>query len=118
RSASLPAVVRGGWGVAWAASVWVTRPRLVVDSHLSGARHGRVCARRVVGFPQDGCRRGVGARMGTMTTHARRSLDPDEVRGLLQRPVGPLARVEVVPRTGSTNLDVTCALRADATSWP
>ncbi len=53
-----------------------------------------------------------------MTTHVRRTLDPDEVRGLLQRPAGPLARVEVVPRTGSTNLDVTCDLRADATSWP
>lgn len=53
-----------------------------------------------------------------MTTEARPTLDPDEVRGLLQRPAGPLTRVEVVPRTGSTNLDVTCDLRADATSWP
>ncbi|ASR53904.1 biotin--[acetyl-CoA-carboxylase] ligase [Cellulomonas sp. PSBB021] len=51
-----------------------------------------------------------------MTT--RPALDPDEVRALLQRPDGPLTRVEVVASTGSTNADVVHDLRADPQSWP
>ncbi|UJP41267.1 biotin--[acetyl-CoA-carboxylase] ligase [Cellulomonas palmilytica] len=51
-----------------------------------------------------------------MTT--RPALDPDEVRALLQQPHGPLARVEVVATTGSTNADVVRDLRADPASWP
>lgn len=53
-----------------------------------------------------------------MTPQSRPALDPDEVRSLLEQPAGPLTRVQVVPRTGSTNVDVVRDLRADPASWP
>lgn len=53
-----------------------------------------------------------------MADDDRPALDGSAVRELLQRPAGPLARVEVVPRTGSTNADVVRDLRADPDSWP
>jgi len=53
-----------------------------------------------------------------MTTHERPALDPDEVRALLQRPHGPLTRVEVVASAGSTNADAVRDLRRDPASWP
>jgi len=51
-------------------------------------------------------------------TGDRRALDPDEVRGLLEQPAGPLARVAVVASTGSTNADVAHGLRTDPDAWP
>jgi len=45
-------------------------------------------------------------------------LRAEDLRRLLLAPAGPLARVEVVERTGSTNSDVVNALRADPASWP
>lgn len=48
----------------------------------------------------------------------RRPVDVDLLRALLLEPVGPLSKVEVVARTGSTNTDVVEALRADAATWP
>ncbi|WP_028047462.1 biotin--[acetyl-CoA-carboxylase] ligase [Cellulomonas sp. URHE0023] len=51
-------------------------------------------------------------------TMPRPTLRADELRSLLLAPVGPLARVEVVGTTASTNSDVVADLRADATSWP
>jgi len=50
-------------------------------------------------------------------TH-RPPLRADELRSLLLAPDGPLARVEVVDRTESTNTDVVADLRADPASWP
>ena len=49
---------------------------------------------------------------------AREPLDADAVRALLEQPAGPLARVEVVGRTGSTNRDLVAAVRADPAAWP
>jgi len=40
------------------------------------------------------------------------------LRDLLLAPAGPLARVEVVDRTGSTNTDLVAAVRADPDAWP
>ncbi|GEL95642.1 biotin--[acetyl-CoA-carboxylase] ligase [Cellulomonas composti] len=48
----------------------------------------------------------------------REPLDPAQVRALLQQPDGPLPRVEVVARTGSTNRDLVDALRAEPDAWP
>ncbi|MGN8246615.1 biotin--[acetyl-CoA-carboxylase] ligase [Cellulomonas soli] len=48
----------------------------------------------------------------------RPPLDVEVLRALLLEPAGPLARLEVVPSTGSTNSDVVEALRSDPTSWP
>jgi BirA family transcriptional regulator, biotin operon repressor / biotin---[acetyl-CoA-carboxylase] ligase len=53
-----------------------------------------------------------------MADDARPALDASTVRELLQRPAGPLARVEVVAQTGSTNADVVRDLRADPDAWP
>ena len=53
-----------------------------------------------------------------MADDARPALDASTVRELLQRPAGPLSRVEVVRRTGSTNADVVRDLRADPDAWP
>ncbi|MBT0992739.1 biotin--[acetyl-CoA-carboxylase] ligase [Cellulomonas sp. DKR-3] len=53
-----------------------------------------------------------------MADDERPALDAATVRELLQRPAGPLARVEVVPRAGSTNADVVRDLRADPDGWP
>ncbi|WP_426594647.1 biotin--[acetyl-CoA-carboxylase] ligase [Cellulomonas sp. McL0617] len=48
----------------------------------------------------------------------RPSLRADELRSLLLAPDGPLARVEIVAVTESTNTAVVADLRADPTSWP
>ncbi|AEE46961.1 biotin--[acetyl-CoA-carboxylase] ligase [Cellulomonas fimi] len=48
----------------------------------------------------------------------RRPLDADALRSLLLLPAGPLARVDVVARTGSTNADAVAAVRADPDAWP
>jgi BirA family biotin operon repressor/biotin-[acetyl-CoA-carboxylase] ligase len=40
------------------------------------------------------------------------------LQGLLLAPAGPLARLEVVERTGSTNSDLAAALAADPDLWP
>lgn len=53
-----------------------------------------------------------------MTDDDRPPLDPATVRALLEAPAGPLTRVELVTRTGSTNADVVRDLRADPGSWP
>ncbi len=52
------------------------------------------------------------------TGGARAPLDVDALRSLLLRPAGPLPRVDVVARTGSTNDDVVAAVRADPDAWP
>ncbi|WP_019134910.1 biotin--[acetyl-CoA-carboxylase] ligase [Cellulomonas massiliensis] len=54
----------------------------------------------------------------TSAVPPRPPLDPSLVRSLLEAPDGPLARVEVVASTGSTNEDVVAALRADPDAWP
>lgn len=48
----------------------------------------------------------------------RPPLDVGTLRELLLAPAGPLTRLEVVGRTGSTNDDVVADLRADPASWP
>lgn len=48
----------------------------------------------------------------------RRPLRASVLRDLLLAPAGPLSRVEVVERTGSTNTDLVAAVRADPASWP
>ncbi|WP_028050985.1 biotin--[acetyl-CoA-carboxylase] ligase [Cellulomonas sp. URHD0024] len=52
-----------------------------------------------------------------MTT-SRPALRADELKSLLLAPNGPLARVEIVDVTESTNSDVAADLRADPASWP
>ena len=48
----------------------------------------------------------------------RPALRADELRSLLLAPDGPLARVEIVDVTESTNTDLAADLRADPASWP
>lgn len=48
----------------------------------------------------------------------RRPLRASVLRELLLEPAGPLRRVEVVERTGSTNTDLVAAVRADPAAWP
>lgn len=45
-------------------------------------------------------------------------LDVGTLRELLLAPAGPVARLDVVERTGSTNDDVVAGLRADPDAWP
>lgn len=54
----------------------------------------------------------------TLPPDPRAPLVADDLRALLLQPAGPIARLEVVPRTGSTNVDVVRDLRADPASWP
>lgn len=56
--------------------------------------------------------------MTTPASDDRPPLDADALRSLLLRPGGPLARVEVVARTGSTNVDAVAAVLADPDGWP
>ncbi|WP_129338122.1 biotin--[acetyl-CoA-carboxylase] ligase [Cellulomonas endophytica] len=51
-------------------------------------------------------------------TDARDPLDAEALRARLAAPAGPLARLEVVGRAGSTNEDLAAAARADAAAWP
>ena len=58
---------------------------------------------------------------GAMTAREpmpRPVLRADEIRSLLLAPTGPLARVEIVDVTDSTNSDVAAQLRADPAAWP
>ena len=45
-------------------------------------------------------------------------LDVATLRELLLAPAGPVARLDVVDRTGSTNDDVVAGLRSDPDAWP
>ena len=62
--------------------------------------------------------------MGVVPLHVpapglpRPILRADELRSLLLAPSGPLARVEIVDVTSSTNSDVVSDLRLDPASWP
>ncbi|QHT54926.1 biotin--[acetyl-CoA-carboxylase] ligase [Cellulomonas sp. H30R-01] len=59
--------------------------------------------------------------MGGMTSSSspdRPALDADALRSLLLLPAGPLARIDVVARTGSTNADLVAAVAADPDAWP
>ncbi|GAA2727103.1 biotin--[acetyl-CoA-carboxylase] ligase [Cellulomonas aerilata] len=47
----------------------------------------------------------------------REPLRPDALRERLVTPAGPVHRLEVVERTGSTNTDLADALRADPAAW-
>src|SRR6478609_210228 len=58
------------------------------------------------------------ARQDGAMTAPRPALRADELRSLLLVPDGPLARVEIVDVTSSTNSDVVADLRADSASWP
>lgn len=49
---------------------------------------------------------------------ARRPLRASVVRSMLLAPAGPLARVEVLDRAGSTNRELVEQLRADPNAWP
>lgn len=49
---------------------------------------------------------------------ARPPLEVDTLRELLLAPAGPLARLDVVAQTGSTNDDVVAALRTTPDAWP
>jgi BirA family biotin operon repressor/biotin-[acetyl-CoA-carboxylase] ligase len=48
----------------------------------------------------------------------RPPLRQEGLRRALLPPFGPFARLDVVPRTGSTNADVVAAATADPASWP
>ncbi|MFI2753517.1 biotin--[acetyl-CoA-carboxylase] ligase [Cellulomonas sp. P22] len=48
----------------------------------------------------------------------RPALRASVLRDLLLAPAGPLARVELVERTGSTNSDLVAAVQADPAAWP
>lgn len=48
----------------------------------------------------------------------RPPLEVDTLRELLLAPAGPLARLDVVARTGSTNDDVVAAVTAEPEAWP
>lgn len=52
------------------------------------------------------------------TAPDRPALREHVLRELLLAPAGPLARLDVVERTGSTNVDLAAALRADPGAWP
>ncbi|WP_258723924.1 biotin--[acetyl-CoA-carboxylase] ligase [Cellulomonas sp. NS3] len=52
------------------------------------------------------------------TAPDRPALREHVLRELLLAPAGPLARLDVVERTGSTNVDLAAALRADPEAWP
>jgi BirA family biotin operon repressor/biotin-[acetyl-CoA-carboxylase] ligase len=52
------------------------------------------------------------------TAPDRPALRAHVLRELLLAPAGPLARLDVVERTGSTNSDLAAALRADPAAWP
>ncbi|QTE31567.1 biotin--[acetyl-CoA-carboxylase] ligase [Pengzhenrongella sicca] len=49
---------------------------------------------------------------------ARSGLRASVLRELLLEPAGPLGRVEVVPRIGSTNAELARAFAADPAAWP
>ncbi|UCN13842.1 biotin--[acetyl-CoA-carboxylase] ligase [Cellulomonas iranensis] len=51
-------------------------------------------------------------------TSARPPLDVGTLRELLLAPAGPLARLDVVPASASTNDDVVARLRAEPDAWP
>ena len=72
-------------------------------------------------FVASGCRvpttRDIMGAMTALPRH-RPALRADELRSLLLVPNGPLARVEIVDVTASTNSDVVADLRADPASWP
>ncbi|WP_208012556.1 biotin--[acetyl-CoA-carboxylase] ligase [Cellulomonas shaoxiangyii] len=51
-------------------------------------------------------------------THARPPLEVSALRALLLAPAGPLARLDVVDATASTNADVVAALRREPVAWP
>lgn len=51
-------------------------------------------------------------------TSERAPLEVAALRAMLLAPAGPLARLDVVDATASTNADVVAALRADPASWP
>ncbi|MGC5167354.1 biotin--[acetyl-CoA-carboxylase] ligase [Luteimicrobium sp. DT211] len=49
---------------------------------------------------------------------SRPPLDADALASALLAPRGPLARLEVVPTSGSTNADLLAAARSDPDAWP
>ncbi|MFS0704102.1 biotin--[acetyl-CoA-carboxylase] ligase [Cellulomonas sp. 179-A 9B4 NHS] len=51
-------------------------------------------------------------------TSARLPLEVSALRALLLAPAGPLARLDVVDATASTNADVVAALRREPGAWP
>ncbi|CAN5242214.1 biotin--[acetyl-CoA-carboxylase] ligase [soil metagenome] len=59
----------------------------------------------------------TGGRVGGLA-EARRPLRASVVRSLLLAPAGPLARVEVLDRVGSTNRALIERLHADPSAWP
>jgi BirA family biotin operon repressor/biotin-[acetyl-CoA-carboxylase] ligase len=60
----------------------------------------------------------AGGPSGPDGSGARRPLRASVLASLLLAPAGPLARVEVVERTGSTNSDLAERLRAAPDAWP
>jgi BirA family biotin operon repressor/biotin-[acetyl-CoA-carboxylase] ligase len=54
----------------------------------------------------------------TPTATPRRGLRVAELEARLVAPAGPLARLEVVAETGSTNEDLVAMVRADPDAWP
>lgn len=52
------------------------------------------------------------------TTSPRRGLRVAELESRLVAPAGPLARLDVVDETGSTNEDLAALVRADPDGWP
>lgn len=62
--------------------------------------------------------RAVTGGHGGGLTDARRRLRASVIRSLLLAPAGPLARVEVLDRVGSTNRELIARLRAEPNAWP
>lgn len=62
--------------------------------------------------------RAVTGGHGGGLTEARRRLRASVIRSLLLAPAGPLARVEVLDRVGSTNRELIARLRAEPNAWP
>ncbi|GIG28664.1 biotin--[acetyl-CoA-carboxylase] ligase [Cellulomonas marina] len=58
------------------------------------------------------------ALTGEERAGARSPLRADVLRDRLLAPAGPLARLEVVPRAGSTNAELVAAVRRDPAAWP
>ena len=56
--------------------------------------------------------------MNQSTEESRRALNLVGLRSRLVTPAGPIARVDWLPQTGSTNADLAASVRQDLAAWP
>jgi BirA family biotin operon repressor/biotin-[acetyl-CoA-carboxylase] ligase len=106
--------VEGADGVGVAASwgpdnerSWITGP---AADHHGGMTADDEATAGATGTP-------VSGPAGGGTGGRREPLRPDLLRERLLAPAGPVDRLEVVQRVGSTNTDLADALRADPAAW-